>query len=130
MSKRNSNSGQSRIVRVNDEMQKEISQIINFELKDPRLDGLITVVNVDTTKDLSYSKVYVSVLGDDEKKKEVLEGLVSSQGYIRREIAKRINLRVTPEIKFLLDDSIEYSMKMAKLIKEASDSIVNRDEDE
>lgn len=130
MSKRNSNPGQSRIVRVNDEMQKEISQIINFELKDPRLDGLITVVNVDTTKDLSYSKVYVSVFGDDEKKKQVLEGLVSSQGYIRREIAKRINLRVTPEIKFLLDDSIEYSMKMAKLIKEASDSIVNRDEDE
>ncbi len=106
---------QSRTARINDEIKKEISQLINYEVKDPRLEEFITVVRVDTTNDLSYSKIYVSVLGDEEKVKKVLEGLGSAKGFIKREIAKRINLRHTPELIFLADDSLEYSAKMNEL---------------
>ncbi len=115
MAKTNNSNGQSRISRINDEMKKELSQLVNYEVKDPRLEEFITIVRVETTNDLSYSKVYVSVLGNEEKVKKVLEGLSSAKGFIKREIAKRINLRHTPELIFLADDSLEYSMKMNEL---------------
>ncbi len=115
MAKTNNSNGQSRISRINDEIKKELSQLVNYEVKDPRLEEFITIVRVETTNDLSYSKVYVSVLGNEEKVKKVLEGLSSAKGFIKREIAKRINLRHTPELIFLADDSLEYSMKMNEL---------------
>ncbi len=115
-----SNNGQSRIVRINDEIKKELSQLINYEVKDPRLEEFITVVRVDTTNDLSYSKIYVSVLGNEEKEKKVLEGLNSAKGFIKREIAKRINLRHTPELIFINDDSLEHSAKMNELFNKIS----------
>ncbi len=112
--KKNSN----RMIRINDEIQKEISEIIRSDLKDPRVGVITSVLKVDTTADLKYCKVYVSVLGDDEKKEEVISVLKSASGYIRSLIASRINLRVTPEFTFILDDSMEYSFKIDKIIKD------------
>ncbi len=112
--KKNSN----RIIRINDEIQKEVSEIIRSDLKDPRIGVITSVLKVDTTSDLKYCKVYVSVLGDEDKKAEVLEVLKKAAGFIRSLIANRINLRVTPEFTFILDDSLEYSFKIDKIIKD------------
>ena len=78
-------------------------------------------LKVDTTNDLKYCKIFVSILGDDEKKEEVMQVLNRASGFVRSLIAKRINLRVTPEIKFILDDSLEYSFKIDKIIREIND---------
>ena len=117
--------GSNRMIRINDEIQKEISGIIRGDLKDPRIGVITSVLKVDTTADLKYCKVYISVLGDDSKKEEVIGVLKNASGYVRSLIAQRINLRVTPEIKFILDDSLEYSFKMDSLIK----SVVKSDEE-
>jgi ribosome-binding factor A len=108
----------NRMIRINDEIQKEISQIIRSDLKDPRVGVITSVLKVDTTNDLKYCKVFVSVLGDDDKKAEVLEVLKKASGFIRSLIANRINLRVTPELTFILDDSLEYSFKIDKIIRD------------
>ncbi len=110
----------TRITRINDEILRETANIIRQELKDPRIGVMTSVVKVDTTNDLKYCKIYVSVMGDDKQKDEVLEGLKNASGFIRKQIASRINLRNTPEIKFILDDSLEYSLKISKLIDEAN----------
>lgn len=111
--RRNNNRG----VRINEAVREEMSMIMR-ELKDPRIDLMTSVVKTDTTRDLKYCKIYVSVLGGDEKKAEVKEALQSAGGFIRRELARRLNLRNTPELTFLLDDSIEYSIHMAEKLKE------------
>lgn len=108
--------GKNRMIRINDEIKREVSEIIRSELKDPRVGVITSVLKVDTSNDLKYCKIYISVLGDDEKKKEVMEGLKNASGFIRKQIAQRINLRNTPELKFLLDDSLEYSIKISKII--------------
>ena len=82
-----------RTVRISEEMKREISAIIQSELKDPRLSRLISVTNVNVTRDLRYAKVYVSIMGNDEEKKNALEGLKSAAGFIRREVGHRIQLR-------------------------------------
>jgi len=110
----------TRLIRINEEIRKEISQLINHELKDPRIQSLISVLRVETTNDLKQTKVFVSMLGTEEEKKEALEGLKSAGGFIRKELAKRINLRNTPEVLFKLDESIEYSMHLEQLIKEVN----------
>jgi ribosome-binding factor A len=110
--------GNNRMIRINDEIQKELSQIIRADLKDPRVGVITSVLKVDTTNDLKYCKVYVSILGDDEKKQEVMDVLKGATGFIRSLIANRINLRVTPEFTFILDDSLEYSFKIDKIIKD------------
>jgi ribosome-binding factor A len=112
--KKNSN----RMIRINDEIKKEVSEILRADMKDPRVGVITSVIKVDTTNDLKYCKVYVSVLGDDEKKQEVMNVISKASGYIRSLIANRINLRVTPELKFILDDSLEYSFKIDKIIKD------------
>ena len=101
--------------RINGEVQRELSNIIR-ELKDPRVGIMTSVTAVEVTPDLKYCKAYISVLGDDETKAETLAGLKSAEGYIRRELARTVNLRNTPEIKFIMDESIEYGMRMSKLI--------------
>lgn len=106
------------MIRINDAIQREISQILRADMKDPRIGTITSVLKVDTTNDLKYCKVYVSILGDAEKKAEVMEGINHAAGYIRRLIAERINLRITPELKFILDDSLEYSFKIDKIIKD------------
>ncbi|RGZ00982.1 30S ribosome-binding factor RbfA [Clostridium sp. AM58-1XD] len=106
--------------RINMEVQRTLSEIIRSEIKDPRIHPMTTVVAVDVTPDLKYCKAYVSVLGDEEAAKATIEGLRSAVGYVRRELAHRVNLRNTPEIKFVLDQSIEYGVNMSKLIDEVT----------
>ena len=101
--------------RINGEVQRELSNIIR-ELKDPRVGIMTSVTAVEVTPDLKYCKAYISVLGDDETKAETLAGIKSAAGFIRRELARTVNLRNTPEIKFIMDESIEYGMRMSKLI--------------
>lgn len=101
--------------RINGEVQRELSNIIR-ELKDPRVGIMTSVTAVEVTPDLKYCKAYISVLGDDETKAETLAGLKSAAGFIRRKLARTVNLRNTPEIKFIMDESIEYGMRMSKLI--------------
>ena len=117
--------GSNRMIRINDEIQKEISAIIRGDLKDPRIGVITSVLKVDTTNDLKYCKVYISVLGDEDKKQEVMGVLKNATGFIRSLIAQRINLRITPELKFILDDSLEYSFKIDSLIR----SVIKDDEE-
>ena len=106
--------------RINMEVQRELSEIIRGGLKDPRIHPMTTVVSVEVTPDLKYCKAYISVLGDEESGKDTIKGLKSAEGYIRRELARRINLRNTPEMKFILDQSIEYGVGMSHLIDEVT----------
>ena len=107
----------NRLNRINEELKKEISNIISFELKNPDATGLISVTKVKITPDLKYAKVYVSMLNSKSKEK-TMEALKKSAGYIRSEIAKRINLRITPELVFEEDDSMEYGEKIDKILKD------------
>lgn len=109
--------------RINMEVQRELSQIIRLEIKDPRIHPMTTVVAVEVTTDLKFCKAYISILGDEEAGKATIEGLRSAEGYIRRELARRVNLRNTPEIKFILDQSIEYGVNMSRLIEEVTKDI-------
>lgn len=107
--------------RINMEVQRELSEIIRTEVKDPRLSAaMTTVVSAEVTADLKYCKAYISVLGSEEASKAVLEGLNSAVGYIRKELARRVNLRNTPEIRFVLDQSIEYGVNMSRLIDDVT----------
>lgn len=107
----------TRFERINEELKKEISQIINYELSNPNVTGLISVTKAKITPDLKYAKIYVSIL-NSKNLKETLAGLKKSSGYIRTEIAKRINLRITPELIFELDDSLEYGAKIDSILKD------------
>lgn len=107
----------TRFERVGEELKKEISHIISYELKNPNVTGLISVTKVHVTPDLKYAKVYVSIL-NSKNVNETLEGLKKSAGFIRSGIAKTINLRITPELVFELDDSIEYGSKIDSILKE------------
>lgn len=109
--------------RINMEVLKELSQIIRLEIKDPRIHPMTTVVSVEVTPDLKFCKAYISILGNEEAGKATIEGLKSAEGYIRRELARRVNLRNTPEIKFILDQSIEYGVNMSRLIDEVTKDI-------
>ena len=104
--------------RINAEVQKELSNIIRGEIKDPRIHPMTSVMAVEVAPDLKTCKAFISVLGNDEEKEETMKGLNSAVGYIRRELAHSINLRNTPEITFILDDSIEYGVNMSKKIDE------------
>lgn len=112
--------------RINNEVLKELSNIIRSEIKDPRINPMTSVVAVNVSPDLKTCKAYISVLGDDESQQNTIKGLRSAEGYVRSLLAKRINLRNTPEITFVLDQSIEYGVNMSKLIDEVngnSDSV-------
>ena len=105
----------NRIGRINEEIQKELSNLIR-NLKDPRVqDTMISITHVETTPDLRYAKVYVSFLQED-RAKDALKGLQSAGGYLRRELGSALNLRYTPQLNWALDDSITYGAKMMKLI--------------
>lgn len=106
-----------RLGRIDEEYKKELSQIIGYELKNPSVTGLISVTKVKVTSDLKFAKVYVSIL-NSKNTKDTLAGLKKSSGYIRSELAKRVNLRNTPELIFELDDSIEYGAKIDSILKE------------
>jgi len=109
--------------RVNTEVQRELSLIIQG-LKDPRIDPMTTVTEAHVTTDLKYCTAYVSVLGGEKWEADTMEGLKSATGYIRRELAARVNLRNTPELRFELDKSMQYGIQMSKLI----DEVISQDE--
>ena len=117
---------ETRLGRVNEELKKEISKIITFELKDPNVTGLISVTKVKITPDLKYAKIYVSILNAKSIEK-TMQGLKDSSGFIRTQIAKTVNLRITPQLVFELDDSIEYGMKIDSIIKELNISEKNEE---
>ncbi|MCI8295914.1 MAG: 30S ribosome-binding factor RbfA [Lachnospiraceae bacterium] len=112
--------------RINMEVQRELSEIIRREIKDPRIHPMTSVVAAEVTPDLKYCKAYISVLGDEEAAKATIQGLKSGEGYIRRELARRVNLRNTPEIAFILDQSIEYGVHMTRLIDEVTKDLKDR----
>ena len=101
--------------RINGEVQKELSNIIRGEIKDPRINPLTSVVAVEVAPDLKTCKAYISVLGDEKSQQDTIKGLKSAEGYIRTMLAKSINLRNTPQITFILDQSIEYGVKICHL---------------
>ena len=118
----------TRMIRINDEIQRELANIIRSEVKDPRIGSLTSVIRVETTSDLKYCKVYVSVLGNEEEKASVMKGLKNAGGFMRHLLAERVNLRNTPELIFKLDDSVEYSVRMNHLINEISKNSGSGDE--
>jgi ribosome-binding factor A len=109
--------------RINAEVQKELSNIIRGEIKDPRIHPMTSVMAVEVAPDLKTCKAFISVLGSGESKQSTIKGLKSAEGYIRRQLAKNLNLRNTPEIRFILDESIEYGVNMSKLI----DDVIGHD---
>ncbi|SHL21137.1 ribosome-binding factor A [Anaerocolumna jejuensis DSM 15929] len=106
--------------RINGEVQRELSQLISREIKDPRIQPMTSVVAVDVAPDLKHAKVYISVLGDEQVQKNTLAGLRSAAPYMRGQLAKSINLRNTPELIFIIDQSIEYGVNMSHLINEVT----------
>ena len=106
--------------RINGEVQKVLSEIIRGEIKDPRIHPMTSVVTVEVAPDLKTCKAYISVLGDEEAQKDTLAGLKSAVGYIRRQLARELNLRNTPEITFIMDQSIAYGVNMSRLIDEVT----------
>lgn len=115
--------------RINGEVQKVLSEIIRGDIKDPRINPMTSVVMVEVAPDLKTCKAFISVLGDEQSQQNTLTGLRSAVGYIRRQLAHELNLRNTPEITFILDQSIAYGVSMSKLIDEVNKDI-NRDEEE
>ena len=118
-----------RLGRINDEMQKELSTILR-DIKDPRVSSaFISITAVETTPDLKFAKVFYSVLSGD--KKEIAKGLRSSAGYIRRQLAQTLNLRMTPELSFYEDHSIEHGAHISKLLEgiEFSEELTETEEE-
>ncbi|WP_024864374.1 30S ribosome-binding factor RbfA [Butyrivibrio sp. FCS014] len=105
--------------RINGEVQKVISEAIRYS-KDPRISPFTSVMDVEVAPDLKTCKVWVSVMGNDEDRERTAEGLKSAAGYIRSTLAKELNMRYTPELRFIMDDSIEYAINMSKKIDEVT----------
>ena len=118
--------------RVNTEVLRELSHIIRSEIKDPRIHAMTSVTAVEVAPDLKTCTAFISVLGSDEAKQSTIRGLKNAEGYIRRELARNLNLRNTPEIRFILDESIEYGVNMSKLIDDVTkkDSNSHRQDEE
>ncbi len=111
--------------RINAEVQRELSRIISREIKDPRIHAMTSVTAVEVAPDLKTCKVYISVLGSEEEQKDTLDGLKSAHGYIKRELARTINLRNTPDLRFIPDQSIEYGISMSQKI----DHVIRSDQE-
>ena len=109
--------------RVNAEVQKELSNILRGGIKDPRVAPMTSVVAAEVAPDLKTCRAYISVLGDKETQENTIKGLQSAEGYIRRELAHSLNMRNTPEVKFILDQSIEYGVNMSKKIDDVTRDI-------
>lgn len=116
--------------RVNGEVMRVLADIIRGDIKDPRINMLTSVVSVEVAPDLKTCKAWISVLGDEKAVADTLEGLNSAKNYIKRELARRINLRNTPDITFVMDQSIAYGVKMSKLIDDVNEGKVTGKENE
>ena len=122
--------GSIKNIRINSEVHKELSQIISYEVKDPRINPFTSVTDVYVAPDLKTCKVYISVMGEQEEKEKTMEGLNNAKGMIRTLLAKRLNMRNTPELTFILDESLDYGLKMSKLIDEVNAPLHEREENE
>ncbi len=116
--------------RINTEVQRELSNILRSGIKDPRVAPWTSVVAVEVAPDLKTSKAYISVLGDEKAQADTIAGLQSAEGYIRRELARTLNMRNTPEIRFVLDQSIEYGVNMSKKIDEVTKNLKTEGEED
>ena len=114
--------------RINGEVMRALADIIRGEMKDPRIGALTSVVAVEVAPDLKTCKAWISVFGDEQTVADTLEGLRSAEGFIRSRLAKMINLRNTPQIQFIMDQSIAYGVSMSKKIDEVNKNL-NRDEE-
>lgn len=106
--------------RINEVVLRKLSEIIHGSIKDPRINPMTSVVSVEVAPDLKTCKAYISVLGDAQSQKDTLAGLRSAEGYIRHSLAKTVNLRNTPQITFIIDQSIEYGVRMSHFIDEVN----------
>lgn len=116
--------------RINQEVQKELSVLIDQELKDPRIHPMTSVVAAEVAPDLKTARIYISVLGDDQAKKNTLQGLKSASPFLRGQLARTVNLRNTPQLLFVLDESIEHGVAMSRLIDEVASGIPDRSEED
>ena len=116
--------------RVNGEVTRALAEIIRSGIKDPRVNPMTSVTAVEVAPDLKTCKAYISVLGDEESGKNTIEGLKSASGYIRHELARIVNLRVTPQIQFILDQSIAYGVNMSHRIDEVMSTMPVSEEEE
>ena len=119
---------EKRLNRIDEELKKEITNILTYDLKNPNVTGIISVTRVKITPDFKYAKVYVSIM-NAKNIKETFAGIKKSAGFIRTEIAKRVNLRITPELVFVLDDSIEYGTKIEAILKDIMKDVKKEDEE-
>lgn len=111
-----------RAQRLSEEIKRETSDILRNGVKDPRVGPLLSITQVEVSRDLSYAKIFVSLLGSKQAKKEALEGLERAKGFIKRELGGRLKLRCTPDISFIMDDSIEYGSHINQLLKKVMGS--------
>ena len=116
--------------RINGEVQRELSNIIRGGIKDPRVAPMTSVVAVEVAPDLKTCKAYISVFGDEKAQEDTVKGLQSAEGFIRRELARKLNLRNTPEIKFVMDQSIAYGVVMSRKIDEVTKNLKNEDDED
>lgn len=107
-----------RLERINEELKKELSDIVKSQLKDPRIPELVSISQVKVTNDLRYAKVFVSIYGDKQQQEEAINGLESARGFLRREIGKKIRIRCIPELIFEVDDSIEYGIHIDSILRD------------
>ena len=114
--------------RVNGEVQRELSNIIRGGIKDPRVAPMTSVVAVEVAPDLKACKAYISVFGDEKSQADTIKGLQSAEGYIRRELARNLNMRNTPQITFVMDQSIAYGVAMSKMIDDVTKDIKKEEE--
>lgn len=114
--------------RVNAEVQRELCNILRNGIKDPRVAPMTSVMAVEVAPDLKTCKAYVSVFGDEKAQEDTVKGLQSAEGFIRRELAHNLNMRNTPEIKFILDQSIEYGVRMSKKIDDLTKDLKDEEE--
>lgn len=113
--------------RINGEVQRVLAEVIRGGIKDPRISPLTSVIAVEVAPDLKTCKAWISVYGDEQAQKDTLAGLKSAEGYIRNQLARQINLRNTPEIRFIVDQSIAYGVKMSKMIDDVCGNLQEED---
>ena len=116
-------------IRINQEVQKELSNLIRMEVKDPRVSPMTTIVNVEVAPDHKTAKIYISVLGDEKAQADTIKGLKSAAPFLRSQLAHNMNMRNTPELHFIADQSIEYGVNMSHLIDEITADLHKDDEE-
>ncbi len=119
-----------RVSRVSSLIKREVSQMLLYDIKDDRVGaGMVSIIEVDVSNDLQHAKIFVSIYGSEEAKAQTMEGLRSSEGFVRRELGQRIRLRRTPEVVFLEDRSLERGDRMLNLLNQLRDDSPESDED-